>query len=71
MTNIRGYRMTGRFTVACVACGGNTTRKYGREHGGSCKFCVEGKPNPVQTASREEQNARYIDCGPQAWDDRD
>lgn len=22
-------------------------------------------------ASREEQNARYIDAGPQAWDDRD
>lgn len=25
----------------------------------------------TNVASREEQNARYIDCGPQAWDDRD
>jgi hypothetical protein len=24
-----------------------------------------------QHASREEQNQTYIDCGPQAWDDRD
>lgn len=22
-------------------------------------------------ASREEQHARYLDCGPGAWDDRD
>jgi hypothetical protein len=22
-------------------------------------------------STREEQHARYIDCGPQAWDDRD
>jgi len=35
------------------------------------------KPKPLRRAqrekyaSREEQNARYIDCGPQAWDDRD
>lgn len=24
-----------------------------------------------QLASREEQHARYLDCGPQAWDDRE
>lgn len=24
-----------------------------------------------RVATREEQHARYIDCGPQAWDDRD
>ena len=24
-----------------------------------------------RVASREEQHTRYIDCGPQAWDDRD
>lgn len=23
-----------------------------------------------RVASREEQYARYLDCGPQAWDDR-
>ena len=25
----------------------------------------------VAMASREEQNARYLACGPQNWDDRD
>jgi len=25
----------------------------------------------AQGASREEQHARYIDCGPGAWDDRE
>ncbi len=24
-----------------------------------------------RVASREEQHARYLDCGPGAWDDRD
>jgi hypothetical protein len=33
------------------------------------------KPRPVyrnkpRNASRSEQYARYLDCGPQAWDDR-
>jgi len=28
------------------------------------------RPN-TRRASRAEQHARYIDCGPQAWDDRD
>ena len=28
------------------------------------------RPKP-RRASRAEQRARYIDCGPQAWDDRD
>ncbi len=26
--------------------------------------------NTEKQAMREEQHARYIDCGPQAWDDR-
>ena len=30
----------------------------------------EDDPAP-RNASREDQHARYIDCGPQAWDDRD
>lgn len=25
----------------------------------------------LKVASREEQHGRYLDCGPQAWDDRD
>lgn len=24
-----------------------------------------------RVASREEQHSRYLDCGPQAWDDKD
>jgi hypothetical protein len=33
---------------------------------------VYSRPRKVSAryASREEQHARYIDCGPAAWDDR-
>jgi len=53
------------------------------EHGNSLLSTEEavGKPKPKKprkpraakpkVASREEQHARYIDCGPGAWDDRD
>jgi hypothetical protein len=34
--------------------------------------CLRRSPCDIhRQASREEQHARYIDCGPQAWDDRD
>lgn len=67
VTQLQGYRITGRFTVACLLCAGNTTLKYARTHNGQCKHCSE----PTESrASREEQQARYIDCGPAAWDDR-
>lgn len=29
------------------------------------------RPFPESRASRAEQNERYIDCGPAAWDDSD
>lgn len=29
------------------------------------------QPARKQYATREEQHRTYIDCGPQAWDDRD
>ena len=64
---VQGYRITGKFTVACKTCGGNTTLKFARAHSGSCKRCTEPEHN---MATREEQHARYIDCGPQAWDDK-
>jgi len=66
------YRMTGRYTVACVECGRNTTTKHARGHEGLCKACVTGYIEELAgpSASREEQHARYIDCGPAAWDDR-
>jgi hypothetical protein len=43
-----------------------------------CKGAANAHPKPVRKprkfrekhASREEQYARYIDCGPQNWDDR-
>lgn len=40
----------------------NTPPKHTRRH-----------PTHIRerVASREEQQARYLDCGPQNWDDRD
>ena len=67
--HIQGYRITGRFTIACGTCGGNTTLKYARKHDGQCKRCAE-PTDTIKTASREEQHARYIDCGPNTWDDK-
>lgn len=67
MASIQGYRITGRFTVE-ANCGHLSTLKFVRTHDGLCKACSE--PSHNQHASREEQHARYIDCGPLAWDDR-
>lgn len=42
--------------------------------GGKCRVVLAPPRKPARssrTASRAEQNARYIDCGPGAWDDRD
>lgn len=64
---VLGYTITGRFTIACPVCGRNTTFKYVRTHSEQCKRCAEPRE---RTASREEQQSRYIDCGPAAWDDR-
>lgn len=41
--SILGYRITGKFTVACPSCGGNTTLKYARTHDGLCKACATQK----------------------------
>jgi hypothetical protein len=68
MPRIQGYRVIGRFTIQ-GACGHATTLKYARAHNGQCKMCAE--PREEKVASREVQHARYLDCGPQAWDDRD
>lgn len=59
------------YLTSCKSCGMTTSKKYAREHDGECKRCVE--PTDSQgnrIASREEQHARYIDCGPAAWDDK-
>lgn len=36
-----------------------------------CPDCGTYVVEPCNHASREEQHGRYIDCGPEAWDDRD
>jgi tRNA(Ile2) C34 agmatinyltransferase TiaS len=73
MTRIISNRITGRFTVACNSCGLNTTPRYAGKHNGRCKACTEGLSHNLSVAAqatREEQQSRYIDCGPAAWDDR-
>lgn len=56
-------------------CNLSTQVHVGCEHGNSLLSSEVEKPKPVarhrRHASRAEQNARYIDCGPAAWDDRD
>ena len=67
-----------RYLTICRQCPNVTSKAYAKAHDGLCKTCV-GYPARTQTrasdgeriASAEEQHARYIDCGPQAWDDRD
>ena len=60
--------------------GGTVVLNMGGAHG-TPAVCTEDnfvratRPNPAhlgkrRTASRSEQHARYIDCGPQAWDDQ-
>lgn len=54
----------------CTRCVKERTRR-------AAQSAANAQPKPVRyraprerVASREEQHARYIDCGPQAWDDR-
>jgi hypothetical protein len=72
MATIQGYRIIGRFTIESK-CGHVTNLKYARTHDGLCKSCAETPRDSrgESIASRDEQHARYIDCGPAAWDDRD
>lgn len=43
------------YQASCVNCGGTTSKKYAREHGGQCKSCVTG----------EDQTKLFVcpDCG--------
>lgn len=47
----------------------------GCEHGDTLLSTEQPKPIKAKPrrkyASRAEQHARYLDCGPNAWDDRD
>jgi hypothetical protein len=63
--------MPNQFTTACRTCHGLTSKAYARAHDGQCKSCAEPTDSQGQKiASANEQHARYIDCGPAAWDDR-
>ena len=57
MKTILGFRVTGRFTVACPQCGGNTTMKYARAHGNKCKACTA--PQAVTRTSAASDLGRY------------
>ena len=73
--------MANYYLTTCQQCRMTTGKQYSRKHNGLCKACAE--PNAVTSdrstynrrgeriASADEQHARYIDCGPAAWDDRD
>jgi hypothetical protein len=51
-------------TCQCYRCKGTRNNPHHRA-------AITRKRNAERRASREEQNERYIDCGPAAWDDRD
>jgi hypothetical protein len=68
------------YLTDCRVCRRATSRAYAYKNAGRCKACVMGKetePRPLRPrpsdryADRAEQAARYLDAGPQAWDDRD
>lgn len=42
------YGRYSQYLVPCAACGGNTSRKYAREHDGKCKTCVTGVEPPCR-----------------------
>jgi hypothetical protein len=56
-------------------CNLQTQVHVGCEHGNSLLSTELPKPKrqtrKPRHASRAEQHARYLDCGPLAWDDRD
>lgn len=63
--------MSNIYLTSCTSCSGTTTKQYARKHDGQCKGCAEPVSRSGERyASREEQHARYIDCGPANWDDR-
>lgn len=59
----------------CTKCGSANTRWLSRfepdaPQAPARKAVRKGRRVAERHASREEQNGRYIDCGPAAWDDR-
>ncbi len=48
--------MAGRFSqyqTTCT-CGRTTTKAYARKHGGKCKECVTGEPQPTKRRSHDD-----------------
>ena len=70
------------FCIRCTRCRATTSKAYAYKHDDLCKACFEAdlpsdpavraqaEARATNHASHEEQQARYIDCGPAAWDDR-
>lgn len=58
------------FCIRCTQCARTTSKAYASKHEGLCKGCADPDHYQPKQASREEQNARYIDSGYAAWDDR-
>lgn len=63
-----------QYLTRCARCGGNTSKKYAREHDGACKSCAEGVSGakPRYSDGRKAFGGRCEDapccgcCGPQA-----
>lgn len=59
------YQQFKQYLVKCSACGGNTSKKYAREHDGKCKTCSE--PNAVPATCYGRNNESILDVGYQAY----
>lgn len=57
----------------CERCTKERLRRLGQAVNSQLSVAKVRTPKPaaLKQASREEQHARYIDCGPGAWDDRE
>jgi hypothetical protein len=65
---LNGYKVGKSFFTVTAQCGHQSTPKYVRAHNGLCRACATSVDKPKR-ASKKEQDARYIDCGPANWDD--
>lgn len=65
-------KRTGRFYPVEVLKDSSDGNLYASPFGfHKCSAAAVEKHQPAtEHASREEQHGRYLDCGPQAWDDR-
>lgn len=55
----------------CMRCTRERARRAAQSAAALDKQLPKQRRTRERVASRAEQHARYIDCGPAAWDDRD